>query len=404
MPFFSKKTMPAMLGAGIEYYDLALYGYLAPVLAPIFFPSFKLTTAYFFYFLIEFFSSLLQIVGAQWFGRMGDRFGRKKALSSSMLGTSIVTGLISLMPGYEQLGVFATALFILARISQSFFLGGEYNGGAIYCLEHEQNTQKHGYISGAYCDFTVVGILCASAMATLVYILGSSYFRIAYLLSFLFAICTIRWRTRMRETPEYEQAQTSSTQPIFWAMLTLIITSVFVGLLHGIPSRVFNVLLPIQTGIDQKTLMLINTLFLVLYAGLMILFGYLSDRLSVQKVMLASALATALLSYPLFILIKTSNLSLILTVKLAYVVLAAAFAGPFHALAQSMFSVSRRYTNISTCYACGKCFSTLIIAGSFLLYEKTGNIVSIGIILIVLALMVVFLFGLKKQHDLFSSY
>lgn len=56
-----------------------------------------------------------------------------------MLGTSIVTGLISLMPGYGQLGLFSTALFILARVSQSFFLGGEYNGGAIYCLEHEKN-------------------------------------------------------------------------------------------------------------------------------------------------------------------------------------------------------------------------------------------------------------------------
>lgn len=234
-------------------------------------------------------------------------------------------------------------------------------------------------------------------MATLVYTLGSSYFRIAYLLSFLFAILTLRWRTKMRETPEYERARRKTAEPIFLAMTTLIIASMFLGLLNGIPSRVFNALLPIQTGIDQKTLMLINTLFLVIYAGLMILFGYLSDKLSPKKVIFSSALATALLSYPLFSVIKTNNLSLILTVKLAYVILAAAFAGPFHALAQSMFSVSRRYTNISTCYACGKCFSTLMIASSFLLYERTGNIVSIGVVLIFLALAVVFLFGSNRQ-------
>ncbi|MEI6791383.1 MAG: hypothetical protein WCK42_09410, partial [Myxococcaceae bacterium] len=90
--------MPAMLGATIEYYDLALYGYLAPILAPVFFPSFKITTAYFFYFLIEFFSSLVQILGARWYGQIGDRIGRKKALCSAMLGTSIVTGCMSLIP------------------------------------------------------------------------------------------------------------------------------------------------------------------------------------------------------------------------------------------------------------------------------------------------------------------
>lgn len=396
MQFLNKKTMPAMLGAGIEYYDLALYGYLAPVLAPVFFPSFKLTTAYFFYFLIEFFSSFVQILGAQWFGRIGDRVGRKRALYSSMLGTSLVTGFMSLIPGYAQLGVFATALFIFARISQSFFLGGEYNGGAIYCLEHEQNTHQHGYVSGVYCAFTVIGILCASAVATLVYNLGSSYFRIAYLLSFIFAICTLRWRTRMRETPEYERAQTDITQPIFWVTLTLIGASIFVGLLHGIPSRVFNALLPIQTGIDQRTLMLINTLFLGLYAVLMILFGYLSDKVGVKKMMFTSALATTLLSYPLFTLIGTKNLLLILLVKCIYVILAAAFAGPFHAFAQTLFSVGRRYTNISTCYACGKCFSTLIISLSFLLYGKTGDIVSISFILMVSAIMVLFLHGFKR--------
>ncbi|MEI6805554.1 MAG: MFS transporter [Myxococcaceae bacterium] len=387
MRFFNKKTMPAMLGAGIEYYDLALYGYLAPVLAPVFFPSFKLTTAYFFYFSIEFFSSIIQILGAQWFGRMGDRIGRKKALYSSMLGTSLVTGFMSLIPGYAQLGFFATALFILARISQSFFLGGEYNGGAIYCLEHEKNTDQHGYISGVYCAFTVIGILCASAIATLVYAVGSSYFRVAYLLSFIFAICTLRWRTKMRETPEYEQAQGDTTRPIFVTMMTLVIASVFVGLLHGIPSRVFNALLPIQTGIDQKTLMLINTLFLSVYTLLMVLFGYFSDRVGARKVMFTSALTTALLSYPLFVLIKTNELSLILFVKSVYVILAAAFAGPFHALAQSMFSVGHRYVSISTCYACGKCISTLTIALSFLLYEKTGSIVSISGILIFLSLV-----------------
>lgn len=396
MRLFTKKTMPAMLGATIEYYDVALYGYLAPLLAPVFFPHFKITTAYFLYFLVEFFSSLVQILGAQWFGRIGDRSGRKKALYSSMLGTSIATGCMSLIPGYAQLGMFATALFILTRMSQSFFLGGEFNGGAIYCLEHEQTTKQHGYVSGLYCAFTVAGILSASAMATLVYQLGSSYFRITYLLSFVLAVCTLGWRTRMRETPEYLRGQTAKAQSFFSAAPILILVSVFLSLLHAIPSRVFNVLLPIQTGIKQETLMLANTFFLGVYMLLLVFFGYLSDKLGVKKTMFVSAIATSLLTYPLFMLLETTDIATIFFVKACYVVLAAAFVGPFHAFSQSCFSISNRYSHVSTCYATGKCFSTLLISGSFLLYERTGSISSIGCILIFSALMVVLLFS--RRH------
>lgn len=385
-----------MLGAGIEYYDVALYGYLAPVLAPVFFPNLKITTAYFFYFLIEFFSSLVQILGAQWFGRIGDRSGRKKALFSSMLGTSIVTGFMSLIPGYAQLGMVATALFIMTRISQSFFLGGEYNGGAIYCLEHEENTDRHGYVSGLYCAFTVAGILCASAVATVVYKLGSSYFRFAYLISFILAVCTLGWRTRMRETPEFIQGPSGKTEPVFSAALTLVFASIFLGLLHGIPSRVFNALLPIQTGIKQETLMMVNTVFLSFYMLLIILFGYLSDRLGIKKTIFISALATMLLTYPLFALIETTDLATVLFVKGCFVILAAAFVGPFHAFSQSLFSVRSRYANISTCYATGKCFSTLTISIGFLLYDKTGTIMPIGLILIVSAFTVISAFSLTK--------
>jgi MHS family proline/betaine transporter-like MFS transporter len=385
----TKKTIPAMFGATIEYYDLALYGYLAPVLAPVFFPFFKTTTAYFFYFLIEFFSAIAQIAGAQVYGRIGDQVGRKKALFSSMLGTSVVTGCMSILPGYEQLGVFASFLFILARIGQSFFLGGEYNGGAIYCLEHESNSSQHGFLSGIYCGFTVAGVLLASAASTWVYSFGSSYFRIAYLVSFLLAVCTVRWRTSMRETPKRSLASVNSVESKLSPALMLVCVSVLVGLLHGIPSRVFNALLPIQTGVPQETLMIINTAFLGLYMMLLIFFGYLSDRFGVKKTMFVAAMAAMLFTYPLFLLLDTKDLGTILFVKGCYVIFAGAFIGPFHAFSQTMFSSGNRYRNISTCYAVGKCFSTLTISATFLLYATTNSIMPIAYLLIFSALMAI---------------
>ena len=164
--YFKGLYLPAMLGASIEYYDIALYGYMAPVLVQVFFPNLEKTTAYFIYFLFEFIAALFQFIGARFFGFIGDMKGRKPAMFSSMLGISIMTFAIGLLPTYEQIGWVATVFFLACRVLQRFFLGGEYNGGAIYCLEHEENHNRHGMVSGLYCAFTVLGVIFSEHNST----------------------------------------------------------------------------------------------------------------------------------------------------------------------------------------------------------------------------------------------
>ncbi len=382
--------LPAMLGASIEYYDIALYGYMAPVLVQVFFPYLDKTTAYFLYFLFEFFAAIFQLAGANFFGFIGDKHGRKPAMYSSMLGMSCITFLMCMLPTYGQIGISATILFMIMRGLQSFFLGGEYNGGAIYLMEHENNHTKHDLISGLYCAFTVSGIVVASIIAFICNKMGSEYFRIAYAISFLLAFATYKMRLSLKETPAYTKyskdiSNTNTPKKIF--ILKIVIASLFFGALYGLPTRILNALLPIAIGINSDQIMLLNTSCLILYMGLLILAGLSANKYGTKRVMKLAVIAVCILSYPLMMLIQTGYWVHIILAKIIFTILTATFIGPFHSWAQSMSNIHTRYKSISISYAIGKCFSTILLAFSFLIYDHFKNITVLGIILSFIAIV-----------------
>lgn len=181
--YYSKKYIPAILGTAIEYYDVSLYGYMAPILVQLFLPNVNKLSAFFYYFGFEVIAAICQIFGAYFFGKIGDTQGRKKAMYYSAIGTSFITFGIAIIPTNDNFGIFAAVMFISCRAMQSFFLGGEYNGGAIYCLEHEEDIKKRSLVSGLYGASTVLGVLIAAVVATSIMYFGKEYFRLAYYLS-----------------------------------------------------------------------------------------------------------------------------------------------------------------------------------------------------------------------------
>ena len=77
--YLSKTYFPGMLGRGIEYYDLALYAYMAPTYTDLF--SFLDTTPHFACFLFEFIAVIFQFLRAKLFGSLVINMGRKSLIS-----------------------------------------------------------------------------------------------------------------------------------------------------------------------------------------------------------------------------------------------------------------------------------------------------------------------------------
>lgn len=391
--YFGKTYMPAMLGTAIEYYDIGLYGYMAPVLIQIFLPQFDKLSAYFYYFAFEIFAACCQILGSYIFGRMGDKEGRKKAMYYSMLGTSFITFIIAIIPTFEDIGIYAALLFAGCRATQSFFLGGEYNGGAIYCLEHERDSKKHGLISGIYGASTVFGVLIAALIATSIMHFGKEYFRLAYCLSLIFTILTYFLRRNMQETPEYTAMQTRTEEQKsvkstykFSVFFAICLASLLCGILYGFPTRIFNVILPIATGIDTVSIMIINCSMIVIYIFLLLFMGWLSDKYQPFKAMRRAALFVALLVLPAIALVETKNIIAIIFAKLIFTILSAALIGPLHAWTQSISEVHNRYRQVSIAYSTGKMGAILLLPVTILLFERYNNLFIPSAIIVFLAL------------------
>jgi MFS family permease len=144
--FFSSKIVAAFLGTIIEYYDYTLYGFAAGVLALKFLPHStdyitNLTKSFVIYYVAYFAKPLGSII----FGRIGDLYGRKLALSITIIGISIPTTMIGLLPEYEIIGIWSVIILIICRFVQGIFVGGEYDGAAIYVIEHLGDKYRFSY-------------------------------------------------------------------------------------------------------------------------------------------------------------------------------------------------------------------------------------------------------------------
>src|SRR5712671_7070486 len=136
--------MASSVGTMIKWYDFYIFGSLAIILGPKFYPPGNDTFAYIAYLATFAVGFMVRPFGALFFGRIGDLVGRKYAFLITLTVMGFGTFLIGLMPTYATAGWFAPIALIGIRIFQGLALGGEYGGAAIYVAEHVPDN-KRGY-------------------------------------------------------------------------------------------------------------------------------------------------------------------------------------------------------------------------------------------------------------------
>src|SRR5690606_14795534 len=145
----------------------AIYGFFAPVLGKLFFPSEDPTTS-----LIASFGAfaagfLMRPVGGAIFGHIGDRLGRKRALNISVLLIAIPTFLIGLLPTHAQIGMSAAIILVILRMLQGLSVGGEYTSSIVYLAESAPEGKRGLFTSASMLGGTG-GILLGSFVGSIV--------------------------------------------------------------------------------------------------------------------------------------------------------------------------------------------------------------------------------------------
>ncbi len=305
-------------GTVIEWYDFYIFGSLAAIIAPLFYPKGNETFALIAYLLTFAVGFVVRPFGALFFGRIGDLVGRKYAFLITLLLMGGATAAIGFLPTYESVGVLAPVLLIVIRILQGLALGGEYGGAAVYVAEHVPDNRRGFYTS--FIQITAsLGLLISLAVILIVQSQMSPEtfsawgWRVPFLLSLILVGTSLYIRLQMKESPIFQQMKSAgmtSAQPLVDAFVNpenrrRVLISLFGATAgQGVVwyTGQFYALFYMQTvlKIERQTASLIVAAAIVLAIPLFIFFGALSDRIGRKKIMMTGCLLAVIFYYPIY--------------------------------------------------------------------------------------------------------
>jgi len=376
----------AVIGNVLEWYDFAVYAFLATVLARIFFPSGDELSALLATFAVFGVGFVVRPLGAIVIGRLADRRGRKIALSLTIILMALGTVMIGLLPSYETIGVGASALLVAARLLQGFSAGGEWGSSTAFMVEWAPPNRRG--LFGSLQQASVAGgfLLGSLTAASLSHWLGPDAledwgWRVPFLFGGILGPIGLYMRRKLDETPSFKAAVQERAEPGVssarqgWSLaarafgFTVLWTTAYYIFLSYMPT-----FLQQHVGLDRTQALWSNTLALMVLVVAVPLAGALSDRIGRRPLLLASCAAFVLLPYPLFaMLLSNPSLPTVIAVQLLFALAIALFSGAGPAAIAEIFPTRIRATWMSIGYSV-----SVALFGGFAPYVATWLIARTG--------------------------
>jgi MFS family permease len=381
-----------LIGNCLGHYDSALFGLLAPFIAPLFFGSQDPLTALILTYGIIPLGLVSYPAGALFFGWIGDRWGRRQTLFLSLIGMAAATASIGFLPTYKEAGMAAPLLLSMARLLQSFFAAGETTSGAIFMLEHTRKEER-GVVSSFFDASTVLGILLASGLVTLLSEGIQEGWRSLFWAGGAAALFGFFLRLKTVESAEFSapKVEEVSRGERLKAIGMIALAAGFSYTTYAVPFSLMNGLVPLVSDLEKGELMKMNTSLLFLDLLLLPLFGKLADRYGKEKIMLGGAVGSALVALPIFVCLEGAGLGTVIVARTAIVICGVAFGASYHAWAMEQISPHFRCRGLSIGYAIGtQIIGAPSAAISLWLFQKTEWIGAPGLYLLIAALGAIF--------------
>jgi MHS family proline/betaine transporter-like MFS transporter len=368
MEEYGRFRIRAVLSAGIgnimEWYDFAVYAFLASVISKVFFPLTDPIVALASTFLLFAVGFAVRPLGAVVIGHYGDKVGRRNALILTVSLMALGTLLIGLMPSYASIGVWAPIGIAIARLIQGFSAGGEWGGSTSFMVEYAGEGRR-GYI-GSWQQVTVAtGFLLGSLSGTLISLLPQDIilswgWRIPFIIGgIIIGLIGLYLRLRVPETPKFveiERAGQKCISPLVDAIrnnyreillalgFTIVWTVTYYIFLTYMPSYAAVVL-----KIQPFQAFLSTTISLVVFIIFIPIFGYLSDKYGRKTFLIASSAGFLILTYPL-LYVAGFGVEYLLFSQLIIALMLVMFSGPGPAAIAEIFPTRVRYSGLSIGY------------------------------------------------------
>lgn len=369
-PELRHRIMAGFIGNVVEWYDFALYGYLAGVIAPIFFPGDKPTAGLIATYGIFAAGFLMRPIGAALFGWFGDTYGRARTMQISVALMALPTLLLGFLPTYSQVGMLAPLLLVLIRLLQGLSVGGEFSSSATYLVETAPQSKRG--LTGSWAN---IGSMSGSLLGVGAAALTTSMFdaetvtawawRLPFFGGAIVGLTAIWLRRNLHNSKRFREhhdtrPKTSPLLQIFTQNRREALLAIAFAGSYGICFYIAFVYMPewlsAQGLMQRSTALTINTFMTLLVIPAMPLAAMVGDRLLARRTWIALAmLAIGLASWPLHLWMLESGGSLvsILTAHIVMFLLLSVPLGSGPALFVEMFPAEDRLSGYSVAFNIG---------------------------------------------------
>ena len=351
-------------GNVMEWYDFSIYGYFATTIGRHFFPAQDAVSSLLAAFGVFAAGFFMRPLGSLLFGHIGDRRGRKLALTASVMLMAIPTFLIGILPTYQQIGVIASIMLVVLRLLQGLSVGGEYTTSSIFLVERS-TADRRGFLGSFAPVGSCCGLLLGSAVgAAVTTVLDTTSvdswgWRVPFLIGITVGIVGLFIRRHLIDDSA-SRGQPRIGSPIREAFLTerdTIARLIGLGAVGAVSFYLAFVYVTTYLRqiehIAQSKALDINTISMAVLLLLLVPSGALSDRFGRKPVLLFATGGMFVMAWPLFWMLHHSEFSVILLGQLGFAVLSACFWGTVPATMVELVPARVRCTVLSVGYNAG---------------------------------------------------
>jgi MHS family alpha-ketoglutarate permease-like MFS transporter len=358
-----RSLVAGAVGSAIEMFDWMIYTTFAIYFSEQFFTGGK-TAALLSTFAVFAIGFIMRPLGGWVFGMFADRIGRRTVCVVTIAGIGGSSLIISILPTYSSIGIFAPILMTLLRMVQGFSFGGNYTGVTLFLAESAP-PRRRGFYSSFQFSSSAVGMLVSSALAwTMTHYMSRGTleawgWRIPFAIGGCAGLATLWLRRHIAETSAFEklQRQGAHQRRSLWYIWTHYpkLTLRFLGMivLGAFGFYLFTSFLPVYAIHSAKAApsdaFMAATITLIIFMVSQPLFGALSDRFGRRPQLIVFALGYLVLLYPAMMSVS-ANFWMILLIDCFGMLLYGLYSAIAPAIMVELFPTEVRSIGIGATY------------------------------------------------------
>ncbi|MCH1883870.1 MFS transporter [Agrococcus sp. ARC_14] len=363
-----KAIVAGSIGNAVEWVDWAIYTTFSSIFAHHFFPAGNDAAALLSTLAIFAVGFIMRPVGAAVMGAYADRHGRKKGLVLTIGMMAAATLVIGLAPSFEQVGILAPIILVVARMVQGFAAGGEFGSSSAFIVESAAPSRRA--FAGSWQQVSVgAGVLIASGIGAVITstlpeeAVDSWGWRLAFVIAASLGFVGLWLRSSVEDTDSFELAKNRNAasgerrnamlrmfreHPM--AVLRVFGITIAGTLLYYMWVSYMPTYAAVTTGIPLNEALLANVIAMIVFLVLLPFAGILSDKIGRKPTMSAFAGGFLIFAWPAFQMLD-GTFWMLLVVQLIGIVLLLGYSANCAVIMAEQFPPEVRATGIGLPYA-----------------------------------------------------